>query len=264
MNVSSAERPVRRSAYLLAELAQQLTLMLKDFKADNPPFYFKYLLYFLIYAKRQIEAICILLAHESHPIYAEQAGQLVRVLIELTIKLAWMVNPDEASQRDYRALQMEKDSVKKEQLSDAQKDEIYKRSGILRYECQTKRSITRPPKVYQMATEIDSDIYILYRWESSRVHLSLLTLSNTIEFTQEQDGSYKVYADAPDHESVSATILFQTLILLDQVAKTTLPQLDLNTTAWTASIRNVQQEIGLLLTPLINESILPAATQKDL
>ena len=253
MTVSSTEGRIHRSAYLLAELAQQLTLMLKEFKAADPPFYVQYLLYFLVYAKRQIEAICVLMSLETHPIYAEQAGQLLRVLIELSIKLAWMMNPGDSQQRDYRAWQFEKDSIVKERLSDAQERELLELAGVTRYEEQ-ESSLKGLPNLRQMADEVDPDYYDSYRQESSKIHLSTRTLNRVIGPTYHHNGHYNIQVDSPDDPATRALVLLLTLILIDRISKNTLPWLDLDTAGWTEAITSTHNKIDKLLRPLL-ESI---------
>lgn len=254
MNIKSSGTSVHRSAYLLAELARHLTLMLEEFRAVNPPFHVQYLLYFLVYTKRQVEAICVLIGLETHPIYAEQAGQLLRVLIELSIKLAWMMNSEDSQQRDYRAWQFEKDSIKKEKLSDTQKRELLEIAGVTRYEQQIRTSLKGLPDLRQMADQVDPDYYDFYRQESSKIHLSTRTLKGAIGPTYHHNGHYNIQVDSPDDPSTCALVLLLTLILIDRVSKNTLPWLDLDTTGWTEAITSTRNEVDRLLRPIL-ESI---------
>lgn len=247
----SGEKAIQRSACLIAELAQQLTMMLGKVRSIDPLFHVKYLLCFLVYAKRQVEAICILVGLESHPIYAEQAGQLLRVLMELSIKLAWMMHPYENSQRDYRAWQIEKASTKAERLPPDKEEKILEETGVIRYEESIGSSIKGLPNLRQMADAVGPDDYQFYRWESSRIHLSTRTLDSVIGSIDEQYGNYNIQADPPDDLATRALVLCQTLRLIDRIAKDTLPWLGLDTTKWTDDIREAYSEVDGSLRPLI-------------
>ena len=242
---TAIEHSIQKSALLLANLALHFTQVLRGYKLPRRRrLYMKYLLYFLVYGKRQVEAICVLVGQLTYPIYAEQAGQLLRVLTELTIKLAWMMNCEDEEAREYRAWQLEKASVKVERLPDDEEGLALEMLGVRRYEEESGRVIKGIPTVKQMADSLDAaDEYQFYRWESSRIHLSSSSLSSVLSFQSEQDSQHKIIADVPDHPSIRARVLWLTLVLMDRIGKETLPRLDIDTSTWNTAIQEAYTEI---------------------
>ena len=244
--------PIQRSVKLLNDLVSALQTLMDGYQTERSGLHIKYLSLFLVYTIRQVRAICILVGDESAPYYAEQAGQLLRCLCEVYAKAAWMMNQDDEQGCTHRAWRLEKASVQKEPLSDAQKQELFESLGIIAYE-NTSSHLKGLPSPKCMFTEIGrSDLYEIYQYESSAIHMSLTTLSTTVHSIDPADRT--VVLDGPNPPSSSARRLLATLNVLLYSARVLISGLGLDSQAW-EDIEEVRwREIVSLLEPLLGET----------
>ena len=105
--------PIQRAAEILSDLASGLKTLSKEVEVVNAGLQHFYLAQYRIHVIHQVKAICILVGNEEAPYYSEQAGQLVRGLCETWAKVAWMMEPDEETERIDRAWRLYKYQVKK-------------------------------------------------------------------------------------------------------------------------------------------------------
>ena len=236
--------PIQISAELISDLSSELRRLLR---AGTPLYglHFGYMSLFTLHTIRQVKAICILIGFEKEPYYAEQAGQLVRNLCELYAKLAWMMKPKNDEERDYRAWQLEKSTIDKDQMADDKKHNRYKELGIVEYESNI-RPIKGLPSIICMLREIKSseDIEKIYRKESSTIHLSKKTLMTNIYYISPETSEIIVYP--PDTLASRAKRLKRTLLLLDHIAVELIAGLKLDID-WNKEKRLVRSTVKELL-----------------
>ena len=240
--------PIQRSVILLNDLVSALKPLLDGFQTERCSLHIGYLSRFFVYTIRQVRAICILVGDPSQK-YAEQAGQLLRGLYEIYAKAAWMMNPDDEQQRTRRAWRLQKAGVKQERLSDNQNQEWFEKLGINKYE-EDSSPLKGLPSLKCMFSEIGCpDLYEFFRYESSAIHVSVLTLSTTVHSLDLADRT--VTLDGPDLPSSSARRLLATLDVLCRTARVRINGLGLDSQAWDKVEAAKTREIVSLLSPLL-------------
>ena len=244
--------PIQRSARLLNDLVSVLKTLMDGHQTERSGLHIKYLSLFLVYTIRQVRGICILVGDEPTQKYAEQAGQLLRCLCEIYAKAAWMMTPDDEQGCAHRAWRLEKASVQKEPLSDAQKQELFESLGIIAYENTSSHLKGLPSKKDMFTTIGRSDLYEIYQYESSAIHMSLTTLGTTVHSIDPTDGT--VILDGPNPPTSSAKRLVATLNVLLYSARVLISGLGLDSQAW-EDVEEVRwREIVSLLEPILSET----------
>lgn len=239
---------IQKSAELLADLTNELQDLCSDFETVPQGLHTKYLGLFLVYTIRQVQAICILISNPA-PFYAEQAGQLSRGLCEIYAKAAWMMQPDSESDRDQRAWRLEKSSIEREPLSERQRATLCTMIGIEAYESE-RSNLRRIPTTKKMLSRIGaSDVYDLFRWESSAVHMSLITLATTVHQLDANTG--RVTVGGPNQPVDRGKRLLLALDMLGRLASVVITGLGLNSENWRAAYVATFGEVMELLSPLV-------------
>ncbi len=239
--------PIHRSAELLVNLTDELKRLRRNPETDPHSPHIKYLGLLLVHTIRQVQAICILIDNPA-PVYAEQAGQLLRGLCEIYAKAAWMMHPETESERDYRALCLEKSSIVKEHLSEDQQREVIVLVGIDKYEEEVSE-LSKPPSTKDMLSEIGaSDVYDFFRWESSAVHMSLTTLATTVHGFDTKTGH--VMLGGPNHPVHRAMRLWLALDILRRIADVVITGSCRKSHDWENIRSTITAEIVGLLSPL--------------
>ncbi len=240
--------PIQRSAEVLVKLTEEFQELCSDFETESHGLHTKYLGLFLVYTIRQVQAICILINNPA-PFYAEQAGQFLRGLCEIYAKADWMMKPDTESDRDRRAWHLEKASIKKELLSESQQKNLCTLLGIDAYEDELS-NLTDLPSTKKMLLEIgSSDIYDFFRWESSAIHMSLITLATTVHQLDVETG--RVTIGGPDHPVNRGKRLLLALDVFRRIARVVITGLGLNLQTWEEIQAATVTEIIEILSPLL-------------
>lgn len=241
---------IRRSAELLYDLTRKLLESLEGYQPEIRRLHTKYLLCYLLYTIRQVQAICLLVGNNKSPYYSEQAGQLVRVLYEIYAKSGWMIYPDTDNERNRRAWRLEKTGVGKEPLSDREKQELYMLLGIAEYETQTCQ-LKELPTIKSMLDEIGQDdiSYSIYSHESSAVHASVKSIGKAINY-DEEDGRIRSNADSIESRALRLTA---TLVIFNKIVEVITPGLGIQCKRWEDTKTIVWNEITEMLNPFINQ-----------
>ena len=249
---------IRQSAQLLYDLTVKLLESLEGYQPEIRGLHTKYLILYLLYTIRQVQAICLLVGNNKLPYYSEQAGQLVRVLYEIFAKSSWMVFPDKDNECNRRAWRLEKASVYKETKSEKEKQEICKLLGITEYEHQTC-TLKQPPTIKDMLKEIGQhdinldqqhDInYSIYSHESSAVHASFRSMIKAINYDTE-NRYIKINADSVNSRALRLTT---TLVIFNHILEVIIPSLGIQCEKWENIRTTVWHEIIEMLNPLINQ-----------
>ena len=243
--------PIQRSVILLNDLVSALKPLLDGFQTERCGLHIGYLSRFLVYTIRQVRAICILVGDPSQK-YAEQAGQLLRGLYEIYCKAAWMMNPDDEQLCDRRAWCLEKTGIKKEPISDNKKQDLFETRGISEYET-TSSPLKGLPTLKDMFSEIGRpDLYQIFQYESSAIHMSVTTLDTTVHSVDLVDST--VTLDGPDPPSSRAKRLLATRDVLCLTARVFIDGLGLDSQAWNKVEVAKTEEIVRLLSPSLSET----------
>lgn len=212
-----------------------------------------------VFVVRQVHGIAILL---GWMFYAEQAGQLIRGLAELTRIVLWLDVPDDPVERRERALTFWNDGIRQtrskydyqqqngrtilarewklieqqEQLIAEQEAEYGVTAGSLPDARAMWESLGRP------------DLYGLFRWESDPAHGSAVSLGTVVA------------SNTPDHFDLGgpnmpkdrARRLGAALILLQLSGETIVRVLNRDLDAWKAASQAAGAEMTALLSPILN------------
>ena len=243
--------PIERSARILNDLVSELKALMDDYQTERHGLHIGYLSLFFIYTIRQVRAICILVGDESAPYYAEQAGQLLRCLCEIHAKAAWMMKPDNEQEQTRRARCLQKASVKRERLSDHKEQELLESLGITAYE-KEYFPLKNPPQIRQMLEIESPDLYKIYQYESSAIHMSSTTLLTTVHSVDPKDRN--ITLDGPNPLSSPARRLCATLDVLYHTSRVFISGLGLDLRAWEDVEAVRWREIVSLLSPLLSET----------
>lgn len=150
----------------------------------------------LVVVVRQVHSIALLV---GLPYYAEQAGQLVRGLAELTRIVLWLDEPDDADERLVRALTFWKDGVRQtrskyeyqerigREILESEWEALEKQEALVAdQESGLGRKVGGLPDARAMWEELGrEDLYGLFRWESDPAHGSAVTLGTVVHASSE-------------------------------------------------------------------------------
>ena len=227
------------------------------------PDYCLFLSQFCIYTIRQVKAICILVGNEDEPFYTEQAGQLLRGLCETWARSAWMIKPDTENERMDRARTIYKDSTaelrntidyKAENLPPVMKP-LYdllaaRESRIANYE-EVYGRVKGLPNTRQICENLGRpDMYLIFRYESSPTHASVLSLGTTTSYT----AASEPILGSPNPQDRRAQILLTALDVFEDTACTMIEGLDLDVEGWENTRTPVNGEIYERLLPLLAQA----------
>lgn len=258
----TSDEPIslRASAARLTDLASQLYAMLSGLHREKVgPDYELLLAQFCVHTVRQVKAICILVGNDEEPFYSEQAGQLIRGLSETWSRVAWMMQPDNRDNRMDRARRIYKDSTTHlRKTIDYQSDHVppatmelgehvtNRERRILEYERQSG-PIKGLPKARQIFEALARpDRYIIFRHESSPVHVSIESLGATTSYLDNHDP----ILGSPNRTERRAQIILRALDLLIDTAQIIIAGLGLDLKQWQDTVEPVQNELYEGLVPL--------------
>ena len=247
--VTDTDDLIQRSAQLLSDLTVKLLESLEGYQPEIRGLHTKYLIYYLLYTIRQVQAICLLIRNNRLPYFSEQTGQLVRVLYEIYAKSSWMIYPDNDCERNNRAWRLEKAGVYKEPISDKRRQEICKLLGVTEYENQTY-PLKQPPDIKGMLKEIDQhDInYNIYSHESSAVHASSRSMMKAINYDVENE-RIRIKADSIESQALR---LLATLTIFNKIVEVIIPGLGVQCKRWEDTRTIVWNKMTEMLNPIIN------------
>lgn len=260
----SPDARIRKSADLIVALASTLTTALEERKIEDCGPACQLLSRLCVHAIRQSQAICILVGRMdgATPAYfAEQAGQLLRGLVETWARAAWMMQPETESDRDERALRTVKDSLvemrKKLEYAishdlgraDETIEELERQEAIV-VEEETKlgREVKLLPDTRCLCETCDRpDLYNIFAHESDPAHASAVTLGTTVSH---RDETWQ-HLGGENRPLRRAALLSATLIVLEATGEVVVDGLDLDSHAWNADKEGVRAETQRLLGPLM-------------
>lgn len=207
---------------------------------------------------RQVHGISFLVAL---PFYAEQAGQLVRGLAELTRITLWLDVPDTAEERLERAVMFWKDGIQQtrnkyeyqesigRKMLSAEWDQLdYQDKLITEQEEVLRKTVTGLPSAKAMWKELGrEDLYGLFRWESDPAHGSAVTLGTVVR------NSTDTHFDlgGPNQPRDRARRLGAALALLQLAGGVIIERLDRGVQAWRTASCDTEAAMTELLSPLL-------------
>ncbi|HLF43044.1 MAG TPA: hypothetical protein VJA46_05890 [Acidimicrobiia bacterium] len=211
-----------------------------------------------VFVVRQVYGVALLVAL---PFYAEQAGQLVRGLAELTRIILWLDAPDDAERQFEQAVIFWKDGIQQtrskyeyqgstgrqvlphewEQLANQEK-------LIADQEAKLGRKVGGLPNAKKMWEDLGrEDLHGLFRWESDPAHGSAVTLGTVVRSNTEEHFDL----GGPNQPKDRARRLGAALALLQLSGDVIVERLGRNIESWQAASSETEAQIADLLSPLM-------------
>ena len=207
---------------------------------------------------RQVHSIAFLV---GWPYYAEQAGQLVRGLAELTRLVLWLNAPDDVEERSARAVMFWKDGIRQTRskyeyqesigqavLSGEWKQLDSQDNLIAEQEDKLGREVGELPNARTMWEDLGrGNLYGLFRWESDPSLFSAVTL---VIVVRSRTGDH-FDLGGPNAPKDRARRLGAALLLLQLSGDVIAEGLGRDVEAWEATSNETGTEMERLLSPYL-------------
>ena len=263
-SVTTPDTRIRTSADLIVALASTLATSMEEREIAECGPACQLLARLGVHAVRQAQAVCILVGRLDETVpayYAEQAGQLVRGLVETWARAAWMMWPESEVEQDERALRIVKDSLVEMRkkldyaaehglggAGEAREELERQEEAVAAEEARLCREVNLLPDTRYLCESCERpDLYYVFARESDPAHASSVTLATTVAV---RHGTWQ-HLGGENLEIRRALLLSVTRAVLEAIGPVILEALSLDSRTWHSDEARVREETDRLLGPMM-------------